>query len=132
MRWNLLTGYEGKRIHLNVNGHKVEGTVTIQWEYDDFPTIGDDFDFGDQKDNEDYLKRFERGELSNVIVSVIVRAEGLEGIDTLGGCHVSNRDFVKDVIDLVTDHAMIDNASRELTQNIIDTAIRLQKYAKGA
>lgn len=131
MRWNILSA---KKHSFKLGRHKVEGTVTVQWEYEDYaPRAGQDFDFGDAKANKAYEARFgERGDLCNIVVSVIVRAEGLEGIDTLGGCHVSNRDFVKDVIDLVTDHAMIDNASQELTQGIIDAAVRLQKYAKGA
>lgn len=130
MRWNILSA---KRHEFSVNGHAVQGTVTVQWDYEDaYPEAGQDFDFGDAKENEAYAKRFERGELCNVIVSVIVRGEGLEGIDSLGGCHVSNRDFENDLMQLVNDHAMIENATAELSKDILDAAVRLQKYTKAA
>lgn len=130
MRWNILSA---KRHEFSVNGHAVQGTVTVQWDHEyTLPQSGQDFDFGDAKANADYEARFERGELCNIVVSVIVRAEGLEGIDTLGGCHVSNRDFENDLMQLVNDHAMIENATAELSKDILDAAVRLQKYTKAA
>ena len=131
MRWNIL---KAKKHSFKLGRHKVEGTVTIQWDYEDtLPRAGHDFDFGDADDNARYEARFgQRGDLANVVVSVIVRAEGLEGIDTLGGCHVSIRDFDNDLMQLVNDHAMIDNATDTLSKEILEAAVRLQKYAKGA
>lgn len=131
MRWNILSA---KKHSFKLGRHKVEGTVTVQWEFEDYaPRAGHDFDFGDANDNARYEARFgERGDLANVVVSVIVRAEGLEGIDTLGGCHVSFRDFDKDLMQLVNDHAMIETATDEVAKNILEASIRLQKYAKGA
>lgn len=129
MRWNIL---KAKKHSFKLGRHKVEGTVTIQWDYEDtLPRAGQDFDFGDADDNARYEARFGR-DLANVVVSVIVRAEGLEGIDTLGGCHVSFRDFDKDLMQLVNDHAMIETATDEVAKNILEASIRLQKYAKGA
>lgn len=131
MQWNILNA---KRHVFTVNGHSVEGTVTVQWTYEDtLPVAGDDFDFGDSKANQDYEARFgERGDLANVIISVIVRAEGLEGIDTLGGCHVAYKSFEADVMSLVNDHAMTDNATEACQKEILDAATRLVKYAKAA
>jgi hypothetical protein len=129
----LLKGNEGRKVMVEVNGHMVEAVVSVMWDYEDtHPVSGEDFDFGDSQANDDYEARFFRGELSNVMVTVRVMAEGLEGLDHLGACHVTSRDFETDLMQLVNDHDMIGQASDELKTNIIEAASRLQKYAKGA
>lgn len=128
MQWNLLTA---KKHLINVNGHSVEGTLTVQWQYEDvLPVAGDDFDFGDAKENEAYAERFNprRHDLASVVISVIVRGEGMEGIDTLGACHVALKTFETDVMSMVNDHAMIENATDAVVKEIIDAASRLTKY----
>lgn len=125
----LLNGYEGKKIKLNVNGHAVDAVVTIRWQFEDsYPVPGDDFDFGDAKDNREYARRFETGELSNVYIQVSVYAEGLEGMDSLGACHVFNRRFVRDVRDVVRTNGMVKTACDDLTKQILDAAARFPKY----
>jgi hypothetical protein len=133
MRWTLLKGHEGKKVKIKVNGHTVDAVVTIQWTYEDsYPVAGQDFDFGDQKENEAYEARFNDRDLGNVLVSVIARAEGLEGLDTLGGCHVKWSNFETDLTDLVNDHGMTENALEALKTEILDASKRLAKYATEA
>lgn len=133
MRMELLNGYEGKKLTIYVNGHAVEAVVSIRYEFEpEFPKAGDDFDFGNAKENSDYARRFETGELSNVYIQVSVHAEGLEGMDSLGACHVVSRRFVKDVRDIVRTHGMIREAREHLTKQILDAAARFPKYLKAA
>lgn len=129
----LLKGHEGKKVAMLVNGHAVDAVVTVQWDYDLFPEIGDGFEFGDDEANKAYLARFENEELYSVVISVIARAEGIEGIDTLGGCHIVSRQFVNSIMECVIDHDMILNAINDLKLNILDAAQRLQRFnQKGA
>jgi hypothetical protein len=130
MQWNLLTA---KKHLINVNGHEVEGTVTVQWAYEDvLPVAGEDFDFGDANENEAYAERFNprRHDLVNVMVSVIVRAEGMEGIDHLGACHVALKTFETDLMGIVDCHGMVDNATAECQKEIMEGAKRLVKYSE--
>lgn len=129
MRLELLNGYEGKKLKIKVNGHIVDAIVSIRYEYEtEFPRAGHDFDFGDAKDNASYERRFERGELLSLYIQVSVYAEGLEGMDSLGACHVKASDFVKDVRDVVRTNSMIGVAVEDLTKQILDAAQRFPKY----
>lgn len=133
MRWELLKGYEGKKVKIKVNGHAVDAVVTVQWTYEDSaPRAGQDFDFGDAKANQDYENRFNDHDLGNVIISVIARAEGLEGLDSLGGCHVKWSQFETDIMQLVNDHDMHRIALDGLKAEILDASKRLTKYARKA
>lgn len=129
MHWHLLKDHEAKKSIINANGHAVDCTVTIQWQYEDeTPRAGHDFDHGSTASNMAYLKRFDRGELVNVGVTVIARGDGLEGLDHLGCCHMSGIDFDKDVLQTVEWHEMVEIAIKELTKNLIDRSKNDRKY----
>lgn len=126
MRWNIL---QAKKQSFEVNGHQVDGTMTIQWDYDD---CAPEFDSGvpeyDAQDRADY----ESGKVQYIVISVIARAEGLEGIDTLGMVAVRTAHFDADLMEVAQTHGMTDNARDTLQNEIMDAATRLQKYARKA
>ncbi len=125
----LLKGYEGKKATLKINGHKVPVTVSIRYEFEqELPKAGDDFDFGDAEANAEYERRFQTGELVNVYIQVSVNGEGLEGMDSLGACHVKASTFEADVLETVKWHDMRQIASDDLTKQILDAAQRFPKY----
>ncbi len=102
---------------LAVNGRTLDATVRVYTETDqDGPEGG--FDFGDAKANADYLARFERGTLQNILIKVEVSALGLDADDYLGACHVRTRYFDKDVRDTVRDHGMIAEAADTLRDSL--------------
>jgi hypothetical protein len=59
--------------------------VHYSWEYEDEPVH---VAFDTEKENEEYIERFNRGELVNAWLKVTVMALGETGTDTLGMCHV--------------------------------------------
>ena len=128
----LLKGNEGKRHKITVNGHEIDAVVSIEYAYEDYtPTAPNDFDYGDAKENAKYAARFrDGGDLSNVMVTVTVRAKGLEGVDHLGGCHIRDSHFETDIMDVVSQYEMISIASKELRKNIIEAALELRSFLK--
>lgn len=119
---------DSKTVKMTINGIELDATVKIEWDYDDFPRPGHDFDYGSESENQKELERFERGELFSLIVKISVQGEGLEGSDILGGVWVSVSKWDADVLECVETHGMIENASSELKTNILDAAQRLAKY----
>lgn len=131
MRYETLKDAIPSNVTIKINGHKVETKVYIQYFSDDHPQIGDDFDFGDKIENEKYLARFNSGnDLICINIRVLVCAEGFEGIDDLGGCHVKINEFTIDVLDIVKEYNMIEKASDELSNTILDVTLKLKKYLK--
>lgn len=104
----------------------IETIVEYSWTYDDCQIDGS-FDFGDQAENEKYLKRFRSGELLNLIVQVKVKALGESGIDILGGCHVKADNFEADLHELAIEHDMKNNACADLKKAILSQYETLQK-----
>jgi hypothetical protein len=130
MKTYLLKGFEAKKIKTDLNGQSIEVVVSIEYFYEDnAPRAGQDFDFGDPIDNDNYEARFTNGgDLSNIGVSVIARSEGLEAMDHLGQVHASAKSFTQDVVDVVRDHTMIENAVTELKTNIIEASKSLARF----
>jgi CRISPR/Cas system CSM-associated protein Csm3 (group 7 of RAMP superfamily) len=93
-------------------------TFTLSYDYDDIP-VEYGFDFGSKEENEEYLKKFELGELLNVVIKIEASYLGLEGTDYLGSCHVRSRELESDIQDIVKDHLMVEEAFDELSNNVI-------------
>lgn len=123
----LLKGYEGKKIEIQVNGHPVNAVLSVAWEYDDFDFKGMDraLVYQTQKD-------IESGLTSCVCVTVIVSAHGLEGRDSLGCVFVRPSSFEADILQTVSVHEMILNAGADLSKKLVSAAAELAKYSKGA
>lgn len=117
-----------ENIKLSVNGIIVPATLKIKIENEQESVEGD-FDFGDAKENAKYLKRFERGELLLLCVFVEVIAEGERGIDSLGMCHIKANNAESDVMDLVKDYGMVENAKQDCIDSIVTKAKRLVHFA---
>lgn len=106
-----------------LNGRDIEINITITVECDDIDPAGD-FDFGNEKDNTEYLQRFHSGELFIGVIGVKATALGETGTDYLGGCHLhsnnyfDSKPFTSDVSSIVTEYNMVDNAIIELLQAI--------------
>lgn len=94
--------------------------VQVNVYYDDMSVEGS-FDFGDEKENQDYLDRFNSGELISLVVEVV--ATDLSGhvreSDILGGVHVNtNRNIEEQIKETIKDHTMISNAKDSLRNTI--------------
>ncbi len=125
---NLLKDFEGKRIEFELNGHKVEGVISILWDYDSSP-IEDQFDYGSTEANRLEVERFRMGELLSLVVSVVIRAEGLEGIDTLGQVWIKAQSWSQEIQEVVEFHEMVETALEDLKFNIEHASSKLAKYA---
>lgn len=118
---------------LMINGNKVKAQVTITVEEDDIDPAGD-FDFGNEKENAEYLARFRSGELFVAVITVRATALGQEGTDCLGGCHIhsnnmfNSKPFDSDVESMIKDQCMIERATEELAKHIVDAANLLAPY----
>ncbi len=127
MHYEFLKGYEAKREVLNVNVHAVQCTVSVKWFYEDEPI---DVDFGSEAENNAYISRFDRnGDLCNIVITVVARGEGLEGLDHLGCNHVKWVSFDADVLETITDNGMTETALEELRKAISDASQKLAKYS---
>jgi len=113
-------------LNVNKNNMHVDTQVYISWGLDEFPE--NDFDFGNEKENKEYLMRFETGELLCVWIQVKAKCEGEEGTDSLGMCHVKANDLESEIMNIVAEHDMKNNACIELRNNILCTAKRMEKY----
>lgn len=96
----------------------VDTQVNYSWEIEE-ESIEGSFDFGSEKENEEYLKKFESGEYISVFLTVTVEALGQVGIDSLGMIHVKNDSTIEDqLIQTAIEHDMKNNACLELAANI--------------
>jgi hypothetical protein len=112
---------------VKVKGFNVPAMIRISWEYEQDAI---DVAFETEKDNQEYIERFNTGELSNVIIFVEASIEGELGRDTLGACHVRSRYFDKDILETVETYGMIDNAVKEAIDTVTNKALALRKYAE--
>lgn len=70
-----------------------QAEIRYRVEYDEFPSIGNDFDFGDDTKNEIYLNRFETEELGNFIVFKEARCNHCDSwhhVESLCGIHAES------------------------------------------
>ncbi len=104
---------------LNLNDARtVNVKVTIQVT-DDHEEVEGSFDFGDDAENAAYLERFNSGDLVSVCIRVKAEYDTAEGTDYLGGCHIKvGPGFDDDILDMVNDHGMIDEALASLKREI--------------
>ena len=110
----------------------VKETVKIEYseDYDDID-VADTFDFGDEKENADYLARFKSGnDLVSLVIQVKITTEkGITGRDVLGGCHVK-AGSESDIMQTITDNGMLDNAKDDLESSIINGIARGKRLAE--
>lgn len=114
-------------LKVNKANPHVETQIVVSWDYEDSSVEGD-VDFGNKAENEAYLKRFESGELLNIIIFVKANAEGETGSDCLGMNHVKANDLENEVRRIVAEYDMKNNACIELRESILSTAKRMAKY----
>lgn len=91
-------------------------TVLIVFEYDyenELPEIG----FESNKEQDEYLEKFETGEYSNLFLRVIASALGEKGVDSLGQVHVVSKNADNDLIEIAESHGMVETAVGELVKN---------------
>lgn len=117
------------KMKIKINGISLDADVKVQVMQDEWPD--GNFDFGDAEENARYLERFETGELLCLFIQVTVSAEGETGFDSLGMCHVKAQSIDKDVLEMVKDYAMVDNAVKELTDVIRLKSKPLIRKARG-
>lgn len=95
---------------------------SVFWDYDDSPIDGS-FDFEDEKQNQEYLDRFRRGELANIFIKVSYwdKSRNISGDDCLGACHIAS---IQDIQSVIDDHGMIDNAKAEMLRKVAEVKDR--------
>jgi len=93
-----------------IAGSEFEATVRAYWQWDDCP-VEDTVDFETEKELEEYVGRFRRGDLLNAVLFVEATFLGQTGTDVLGACHVKDED---DMLEIIKEHGMVDNAVTEL------------------
>ena len=108
---------ENQTKRINLQGKIVEVKIEIHYE-PETEGVECDFDFGSVEEKTKYLKRFETGELENVRIRVQARLGDLCGTDYLGMCHVTSDGLNQDVLSLVNDHGMIEEAVHDLEKQI--------------
>lgn len=90
--------------------------VLIVFEYDYENELPDIY-FDSDKERDEYLEKFETGELSNLFLRVNVLALGEKGVDSLGQVHVVSKNADNDLIEIAENHGMVENAVQELVKN---------------
>jgi len=111
---------------IEINGKKIDVIITKSVEPDYHTKPEGDFDFGDKEENAAYLARFHSGELMMALVSVKASALGFEGTDCLGACHIKSD---SDAWDIASEYNMVENAMKELRDNIVEAANKLKEYS---
>lgn len=110
-----------KKHTFKINGHEVEALLTISYDHDDV-----DLQYLD--DAEQISVDLANEVLSCVYVQVSVLFEGLEGTDGLGQVFVKNASFERDILDTVVNHGMIQIATNELVEQVLDSAKKFNKF----
>jgi hypothetical protein len=106
-------------------GKPVEFIITEMWDYDNSPVDGS---FGSEKDNQDYLDKFESGELANLLLKVKAEALGCEGSASLGSCHVDVFNTNEEISIFVNEYDMLDEAIEDCKRNIKEQIEVLKPY----
>jgi hypothetical protein len=120
---------------LSINGHTIPVQVTIEVDEDIYVDPADDFNFGDEATNAEYLERFRSGELFMGSITVTAKALGEVGSDHLGACHLCSNNafnsapFNTSVNNIVDDYQMVNRALLDLREMIISKAKLLKEYA---
>src|SRR5688572_5594839 len=102
-------------VETEINGNTVNVEISIQVEEDNIGPEGE-FGFGSEEENKKYLERFHRNELFVGCIFVTASAFGLEGVDSMGDCHLSSNNmfnsepFESDVNNILSYYNMIENA----------------------
>lgn len=100
-----------------VNDRSIDVTLVTSVSQDDIDPAGD-FDFGDEKENEDYLARFECGELFVGVVWLHAYALGVTASDTLSGCHLSTGNTESEALSIVREYGMDGEVLREMYDQV--------------
>ncbi len=114
------------------NGKQFPAQVTVAIDYETDP-VSDQIAFGnteeDKQAERDYIARFERGELLNLVVRVEAKAFGIIGTDYLGGVHARAKHLNDDIREMVADHGMDTNAISDLVSQVLELANNLTGFA---
>lgn len=107
--FTMIKGDDGKLRHI---------PTVIQYSYgqDD---CAPDFDYGNELDNQREMRRFQSGELSNLLLKVTASALGETGTDILGQVFVVSAKAESELLAMAIDHDMKNNACLELRNNIL-------------
>lgn len=110
-----------------INGKTEPCTIHIEWDYEsNLPIVGEDFEFNNLEDNDIYTRRFENGELLHVWISVKAIYGNLEGCESIGGCHLSSKDFEKDIMNIIKENGLLEGALKDLSINVENTFNKLK------
>lgn len=118
---NTVIRFQGKIRH-------IETFIFYSFAHDD---TAPDFDYGSELENKRELKRFEDGELFNLILRVKAVALGEEGCDLLGQCFVRAGNLEEELRRIATEHDMKNNACKELRDSILSKYETLSEALTG-
>lgn len=115
-------------VDVTIKGKAVAVTVTVYAGPAEYVDPAGDFDFGDEKENAEYLARFESGELVMTKIQVVADVFDLIGSAYLGACHMRSGEFTKDVMGMVKEHGMAELAVGELVTEVELRAKQLKEF----
>jgi len=85
--------------------HDLGERVSIWWDYDQ-ENIEGSFDFGDEKENAEYLEKFRTGEYVSLALEVQYydRSGNVSGSDYLGACHFVAKNLDAQILETVSEY----------------------------
>jgi len=116
--------YKEFKIAIKIGKTIEDATIIVKYEGDGYPI---DVDFGTDKEDQDYAKRFESGnDLVNICIAVEAFWNGFNGSDYLGDCHIDTSQFDTNLEEVVSDHSMIEQALEDLKSNMMADIERIK------
>lgn len=123
MRQFLVPGHEAKKMTFIVNGHKVDGVISIRYEFDE-----PNYDMLDESTKTRMQLDLKRGVMFCISITVECIAEGLTGRESLGQVFVRASKSEKDLLETVDTYKMTESAVSDVMTQILDAANRFQRY----
>lgn len=125
--------YKKYDLVVEFHGKPLECFVMITIDEEDICDLDGSFDFGSKEENDAYLKKFQACELASYHICVKIQTKDGwgEGYDSLGGVHVRTSQAHADFDETIKEHAMIENASKELVEELGRMAIWFRKIWEG-
>lgn len=103
---------------LKIDGEIKHIPTEITYSFE-FESDAPDFELGCEIENEKERKRFESGELLNVMIQCKAYALGVNGFDYLGQCFVNAKNYADELLTIAADHDMKNSACKNLKEEII-------------
>ncbi len=125
MSFTLIPSSERKH-RVKVGKTSIQATTWVEWDYETESVRGS-VAWDDDEAEEAYYRRFDDGDLINLVVRVVATWQDAEGSDYLGGCHVVASKLGDEVLSTAEDHGMRMEALKQLQERVVSRA-KLYKF----